>query len=58
MSPEVKSKPGDLLVIAPVKAFTCADCGTTEADLMRLEDNAPALPGLHGSRPPSLPAVR
>jgi hypothetical protein len=41
MSPEVKSKPGDLLVIAPVKAFTCADCGTTEADLMRLEDDAP-----------------
>ena len=41
MSPEVKSKPDDLLVIAPVKAFTCADCGTTEADLMRLEDDAP-----------------
>jgi hypothetical protein len=41
MSPAVKSKPDDLLVIAPVKAFTCADCGTTEADLMRLEDDAP-----------------
>ncbi|TCO48601.1 hypothetical protein EV646_104423 [Kribbella antiqua] len=34
-------KPGDLLVISPVKEFTCADCGTTEADLMRLENEAP-----------------
>jgi hypothetical protein len=34
-------KPNDLLVISPVKEFTCADCGTTEADLMRLEDEAP-----------------
>lgn len=41
MSPEAKSKPDDLLVISPVKAFTCADCGTTDADLMRLEDDAP-----------------
>ena len=31
----------DLLVISPVKEFTCADCGTTEADLMRLENDAP-----------------
>ena len=41
MSPEAKAKPDDLLVISPVKVFTCADCGTTEADLMRLEDDAP-----------------
>jgi hypothetical protein len=34
-------KPDDLLVISPVKEFTCADCGTTEADLMRLEDEVP-----------------
>jgi hypothetical protein len=34
-------KTEDLLVIQPVKQFTCADCGTTEADLMRLEDDAP-----------------
>jgi hypothetical protein len=39
VSPEGKAD--DLLVISPVKAFTCADCGTTEADLMRLEDDAP-----------------
>jgi hypothetical protein len=41
VSQEAKSKAADLLVISPVKAFTCADCGTTEADLMRLEDDAP-----------------
>jgi hypothetical protein len=35
------SKVEDLLVIQPVKQFTCGDCGTTEADLMRLEDDAP-----------------
>ena len=34
-------KTEDLLVIQPVKQFTCGDCGTTEADLMRLEDDAP-----------------
>ena len=34
-------KTDDLLVISPVKEFTCADCGTTEAALMRLEDGAP-----------------
>jgi hypothetical protein len=31
----------DLLVISPVKEFRCAECGTREADLMRLEDGAP-----------------
>ena len=41
MSPDGKQKSEDLLVISPVKAFTCADCGSTEADLMRLEDDAP-----------------
>lgn len=41
MSPDAKRKSEDLLVISPVKAFTCADCGSTEADLMRLEDDAP-----------------
>ncbi|TCM41736.1 DUF2293 domain-containing protein [Kribbella sp. VKM Ac-2568] len=41
MSPDAKQKSEDLLVISPVKAFTCADCGTTEADFMRLEDDAP-----------------
>ena len=41
MSPDAKQKSEDLLVISPVKAFTCADCGSTEADLMRLEDDAP-----------------
>jgi hypothetical protein len=35
------SKVEDLLVIQPVKQFTCGDCGTTEAELMRLEDDAP-----------------
>jgi hypothetical protein len=35
------AKTDDLLVISPVKSFTCADCGTTEAGLMRLEDDAP-----------------
>jgi hypothetical protein len=34
-------KSEDLLVIQPVKQFTCGDCGTTEAELMRLEDDAP-----------------
>ncbi len=34
-------KPDDLLVISPLKEFTCAGCETTEADLMRLEDEAP-----------------
>ncbi|QNE22929.1 DUF2293 domain-containing protein [Kribbella qitaiheensis] len=34
-------KPDDLLVISPLKEFSCADCGTTDADLMRLEDDAP-----------------
>jgi hypothetical protein len=41
VSPDAKRKSEDLLVISPVKAFTCADCGSTEADLMRLEDDAP-----------------
>lgn len=41
MAPEAKSKADDLLVISPVKSFTCADCGTTEGQLMRLEDDAP-----------------
>ena len=41
MSPAPKLKPDDLLVISPLKEFTCADCGTTEAGLMRLEDDAP-----------------
>jgi hypothetical protein len=31
----------DLLVISPSKEFTCADCGTTESNLMRLENDAP-----------------
>ena len=34
-------KPEDLLVISPVKSFTCADCKTVGADLMRLEDDQP-----------------
>lgn len=34
-------KTDDLLVIQPLKEFTCGDCGTTEADLMRLEGDAP-----------------
>jgi hypothetical protein len=41
MSTAAARKPDDLLVISPVKAFTCAECGTTDADLMRLEDDAP-----------------
>ncbi|WP_246486682.1 DUF2293 domain-containing protein [Kribbella qitaiheensis] len=41
MSPAAKVKPDDLLVISPLKEFSCADCGTTDADLMRLEDDAP-----------------
>ncbi|TDU91124.1 hypothetical protein EV138_4725 [Kribbella voronezhensis] len=31
----------DLLVIQPLKQFTCADCETTEAVLMRLENDVP-----------------
>jgi hypothetical protein len=41
MVPEAESRADDLLVISPVKAFSCADCGTTEAELMRLEDDKP-----------------
>jgi hypothetical protein len=31
----------DLLVIQPAKEFSCADCGASAADLMRLEGDAP-----------------
>ncbi len=41
MSPHDHPKSDDLLVISPAKAFTCSDCGTTEASLMRLEDDSP-----------------
>jgi hypothetical protein len=41
VSPDAKQKSDDLLVISPVKPFTCADCGSTDAGLMRLEDDAP-----------------
>jgi hypothetical protein len=41
VSPHPTEKSDDLLVISPLKAFICADCETTEAELMRLEDDAP-----------------
>lgn len=34
-------KSDDLVVIAPLKPFTCADCGDTESDLLRMEDEVP-----------------
>ncbi|WP_249997534.1 DUF2293 domain-containing protein [Actinoplanes sp. M2I2] len=35
------SKPPDLVVIQPVKSFTCTGCGQTDADLLTMENDGP-----------------
>jgi hypothetical protein len=36
-----QSKPPDLVVVQPVKAFTCVSCGRTDADMLTMEDAGP-----------------
>jgi hypothetical protein len=36
-----QSKPPDLVVVQPLKSFTCAGCGRTDADLLMMEDAGP-----------------
>jgi hypothetical protein len=36
-----QNKPPDLVVIQPLKAFTCAGCGQTDAGLLMMEDAGP-----------------
>jgi hypothetical protein len=36
-----QSKPPDLVVVQPVRAFTCAYCGQTGADMLMMEDAGP-----------------
>jgi hypothetical protein len=36
-----EAAPPDLLVIQPVKDFTCAECGTESGDLLVMDDNGP-----------------
>ena len=36
-----QSKPPDLVVVLPLKAFTCAGCGRTDADRLMMEDAGP-----------------
>jgi hypothetical protein len=36
-----QSKPPDLVVVQPLKTFTCAGCGRTDADLLSMEDAGP-----------------
>jgi hypothetical protein len=36
-----QSKPPDLVVMRALKAFTCAGCGRTDADLLMMEDAGP-----------------
>lgn len=36
-----QSKPPDLVVVQPLKTFTCAGCGRTDADLLVMEDAGP-----------------
>jgi hypothetical protein len=35
------SKPPDLVVVRPLKAFTCVGCGRTDADMLTMEDAGP-----------------
>jgi hypothetical protein len=37
-----QSKPPDLVVVQPLKAFTCVGCGRTDADMLVMEDAGPA----------------
>jgi hypothetical protein len=36
-----QSKPPDLVVVQPLRAFTCVGCGGTDADLLTMEDGGP-----------------
>jgi hypothetical protein len=36
-----QSKPPDLVVVQPLKTFTCVGCGRTDADLLMMEDAGP-----------------
>jgi hypothetical protein len=36
-----QSKPPDLVVVQPVRAFTCVGCGQTDADMLTMEDAGP-----------------
>jgi hypothetical protein len=36
-----QSKPPDLVVVLPLKAFTCVSCGRTDADRLMMEDAGP-----------------
>jgi hypothetical protein len=36
-----QSKPPDLVVVQPLKPFTCAGCGRTDADMLIMEDAGP-----------------
>jgi hypothetical protein len=36
-----QSKPPDLVVVLPVKPFTCAGCGERDADMLTMEDAGP-----------------
>ncbi|MFG1954881.1 DUF2293 domain-containing protein [Micromonospora sp. NPDC048830] len=37
-----QSKPPDLVVVQPLKAFTCVGCGRMDADMLMMEDAGPA----------------
>jgi len=36
-----QSKPPDLVVVLPLRAFTCVGCGRTDADMLTMEDAGP-----------------
>ena len=36
-----QSKPPDLVVVLPLKAFTCVGCGRTDAEMLMMEDAGP-----------------
>ena len=36
-----QSKPPDLVVVLPLAAFTCVSCGSTDADMLMMEDAGP-----------------
>lgn len=36
-----QSKPPDLVVVLPLKAFTCVGCGRTDADMLMMEEAGP-----------------
>jgi hypothetical protein len=37
-----QSKPPDLVVVQPLRAFTCVGCGRTDADMLTMDDAGPA----------------